>query len=355
MLPATRFRSHGQSAGFDHEIPPVQVHRFILRMSQSSNQPAIAAGRTVDPIVQPPEKCVQHCLHIDSLQPLGKTRENCFSNIRFPVPVRVLQVNNVRRCCHEHAAVIAKYRCRPGKVGREEGALLVNTVAIQVFQQTNPAQVRRFVPAFRVIHHFHHKHSPVFIKTDRHWADDLRLRRDQFKVKSLFDLKRSKCSVRRNRWKPRQVVRTQRRFGGSRREAYQDRAKATGAKHAFHHGWLKSHARLAEGSSILTAFSYCFPIGHCYSPIVVGNKTDVWQGTLALMVLKTLEGSGPMHGYGIARQIEQTSSDLLSVNYGTLYPALIKLEQEGVISSKWGVSDNNRKAKYYELTRAGRR
>ena len=87
----------------------------------------------------------------------------------------------------------------------------------------------------------------------------------------------------------------------------------------------------------------------------MATKTEVWQGTLALMVLKTLERTGPMHGYGIARRIEQTSKNLLSVNYGTLYPALIKLEQEGVISSKWGVSDNNRKARYYELTRAGRR
>jgi transcriptional regulator len=73
------------------------------------------------------------------------------------------------------------------------------------------------------------------------------------------------------------------------------------------------------------------------------------------MVLKTLERVGPMHGYGIARRIEQTSNNLLSVNYGTLYPALIKLEQEGIIASKWGASDNNRKAKYYELTRAGRK
>jgi PadR family transcriptional regulator, regulatory protein PadR len=85
------------------------------------------------------------------------------------------------------------------------------------------------------------------------------------------------------------------------------------------------------------------------------GKTDVWQGTLALMVLKTLEAMGPMHGYGIARRIEQTSGDLLSVNYGTLYPALLKLEQEGYIASEWGVSDNNRKAKFYKLTRAGRR
>jgi PadR family transcriptional regulator PadR len=83
------------------------------------------------------------------------------------------------------------------------------------------------------------------------------------------------------------------------------------------------------------------------------NKADVWQGTLALMVLKTLEALGPLHGYGIARRIEQISGDLLSVNYGTLYPALLKLEQEGYISSEWGVSDNNRKAKYYRLTRAG--
>src|SRR5262245_8755365 len=87
----------------------------------------------------------------------------------------------------------------------------------------------------------------------------------------------------------------------------------------------------------------------------MSDKTDVWQGTLDLMVLKTLERTGPMHGYGIARQIEQTSADLLSVNYGTLYPALLKLEQEGYISSEWGVSDNNRKAKYYQLTRAGRK
>jgi transcriptional regulator len=73
------------------------------------------------------------------------------------------------------------------------------------------------------------------------------------------------------------------------------------------------------------------------------------------MVLKTLEAMGPLHGYGIARRIEQTSGDMLSVNYGTLYPALLKLEQEGYIASEWGVSDNNRKAKYYELTRGGRK
>jgi transcriptional regulator len=73
------------------------------------------------------------------------------------------------------------------------------------------------------------------------------------------------------------------------------------------------------------------------------------------MILKTLETMGPQHGYGIARRIEQTSGDRLSLNYGTLYPALIKLEQEGYIASEWGVSENNRKAKFYRLTRAGRR
>ena len=85
------------------------------------------------------------------------------------------------------------------------------------------------------------------------------------------------------------------------------------------------------------------------------KKLDVLQGTLALMILKTLETMGPLHGYGIARRIEQTSGDLLSVNYGTLYPALLKLEQEGYIASEWGVSDNNRRAKYYRLTQAGRK
>jgi PadR family transcriptional regulator, regulatory protein PadR len=88
---------------------------------------------------------------------------------------------------------------------------------------------------------------------------------------------------------------------------------------------------------------------------LMDKKADVWQGTLALMVLRTLETIGPLHGYGIARRIEQTSGNLLFVNYGTLYPALLKLEQEGYISSEWGVSDNNRKAKYYRLTRAGRK
>lgn len=85
------------------------------------------------------------------------------------------------------------------------------------------------------------------------------------------------------------------------------------------------------------------------------EKADVWQGTLALMVLKTLDTLGPLHGYGIARRIEQTSGDQLEVRYGTLYPSLLKLEQEGFISAEWGISDNNRRAKYYTLTRAGRK
>lgn len=84
-------------------------------------------------------------------------------------------------------------------------------------------------------------------------------------------------------------------------------------------------------------------------------KTEIWQGTLALMILKTLATLGPLHGYGIARRIEQTSGDRLALNYGTLYPSLLKLEQEGWIVSEWGVSENNRKAKYYKLTRAGRK
>jgi transcriptional regulator len=88
---------------------------------------------------------------------------------------------------------------------------------------------------------------------------------------------------------------------------------------------------------------------------VGSKKTDVWLGTLALMILKTLDTLGPQHGYGIARRIEQTSGSQLLVNYGTLYPALLKLEQEGYIASQWGVSDNNRRAKFYRLTRAGRR
>jgi PadR family transcriptional regulator PadR len=85
------------------------------------------------------------------------------------------------------------------------------------------------------------------------------------------------------------------------------------------------------------------------------EKTDVRQGTLALMVLKTLDVLGPLHGYGIARRIEQISGDLLTLNQGTLYPLLLKLEQEGSIASEWGASENNRKARFYRLTRTGRK
>ncbi len=87
----------------------------------------------------------------------------------------------------------------------------------------------------------------------------------------------------------------------------------------------------------------------------MGEKTDILQGTLALMVLRTIEALGPIHGYGIARRIEQISDDLLTLNYGTLYPVLLRMEQEGSITSEWGLSENNRKAKFYQLTSAGRR
>ena len=85
------------------------------------------------------------------------------------------------------------------------------------------------------------------------------------------------------------------------------------------------------------------------------EKRDVLQGTLALMVLKTLDVLGPLHGYAIARRIEQISGDILSVNQGTLYPVLLKLEQEGSVTSEWGASANNRKARFYRLTRGGRK
>lgn len=85
------------------------------------------------------------------------------------------------------------------------------------------------------------------------------------------------------------------------------------------------------------------------------GRADVLQGTLALMVLKTLDVLGPLHGYGIARRIEQISGDLLAVNQGTLYPVLLKLEQEGSIASDWGSSENNRRARFYRLTRSGQK
>jgi transcriptional regulator len=87
----------------------------------------------------------------------------------------------------------------------------------------------------------------------------------------------------------------------------------------------------------------------------VGNKNEVWLGTLSLMVLRTLATMGPQHEYGLAKRIEQISGDRLRVNYGTLYPALLKLEQDGSIRSEWGISDTKRRAKFYKLTAAGRK
>jgi PadR family transcriptional regulator, regulatory protein PadR len=87
----------------------------------------------------------------------------------------------------------------------------------------------------------------------------------------------------------------------------------------------------------------------------VPAKRDVWQGTVAIMVLRTLDVLGPLHGYGIARRIEETSRNRLALNYGTLYPALIKLEQEGFVRGEWRISENNRRARFYTLTAAGRK
>ena len=114
----------------------------------------------------------------------------------------------------------------------------------------------------------------------------------------------------------------------------------------------------------LAGLPVAFPLELWHSPVGKPNdchrrqsrmkqKKDVLQGTLALMVLKTLDVLGPLHGYGIARRIEQISGDLLSVNQGTLYPVMLRLEQEGAITSEWGPSENNRRARFYRLTRAG--
>ena len=88
---------------------------------------------------------------------------------------------------------------------------------------------------------------------------------------------------------------------------------------------------------------------------MAGDKSEILQGTLDLMVLKTLESMGPLHGYGIARRIEQISEDALQINQGTIYASLVRLMQKGWISGAWGTSDNNRKAKFYSITRAGRK
>jgi transcriptional regulator len=107
---------------------------------------------------------------------------------------------------------------------------------------------------------------------------------------------------------------------------------------------------------LLLSQRYCaiFPVGTQHGG-ATKQKADVLQGTLALMVLKTLDVLGPLHGYGIARRIERISGDLLAVNQGTLYPVLLKLEQEGAIASEWGASENNRRARFYRLTREGRK
>jgi PadR family transcriptional regulator PadR len=97
------------------------------------------------------------------------------------------------------------------------------------------------------------------------------------------------------------------------------------------------------------------PVGYLKVELPMKEKPDVLQGTLALMVLKTLDVLGPQHGWGIARRIEQISGDLLAVNQGTLYPLLLKLEHEGSIASEWGASENNRRARFYRLTATGRK
>lgn len=99
---------------------------------------------------------------------------------------------------------------------------------------------------------------------------------------------------------------------------------------------------------------YTIPVGYQVRN-VHEEKAEVLQGTLILLVLRTLETLGPLHGYGIARRIEQISNDLLQLNQGTLYPALLRMEQEGWISAKWGASEKNRKAKFYTITAAGRK
>jgi transcriptional regulator len=120
------------------------------------------------------------------------------------------------------------------------------------------------------------------------------------------------------------------------------------AQKTFHGAHSKGQLPIAFQYEIF----YGYPIRGGW---LMADKADVWQGTLALMVLKTLETLGPLHGYGIARRIEQTSAHHLALNYGTLYPALLKLEQEGYIKGTWGVSDNNRRAKFYQLTRTGKK
>jgi PadR family transcriptional regulator, regulatory protein PadR len=118
---------------------------------------------------------------------------------------------------------------------------------------------------------------------------------------------------------------------------------------------IRAALSLPGGSPVASPEEVCH--SSCWKPKrdSMKQKTDVLQGTLALMVLKTLDVLGSLHGYGIARRIEQISGDLLAVNQGTLYPVLLKLEQEGAIVSEWGASENNRRARFYRLTREGRK
>src|SRR3990172_8060084 len=118
--------------------------------------------------------------------------------------------------------------------------------------------------------------------------------------------------------------------------------------------WCRSDVGVSLPSWNRRPCYYWLPIGTT-SVGTEPDKSAVRQGTLTLMVLKTLATMGPLHGYGLARRIEQTSGHRLALNYGTIYPMLLKLEQEGAIVSEWGVSENNRKAKFYKLSRAGRR
>jgi PadR family transcriptional regulator, regulatory protein PadR len=124
----------------------------------------------------------------------------------------------------------------------------------------------------------------------------------------------------------------------------------------------ESNISAASDTGVPEDLPVAFPKEACHSPIgkqhgggAMKQKTDVLQGTLALMVLKTLDVLGPLHGYGIARRIEQISGDMLAVNQGTLYPVLLRLELEGAIASEWGASENNRRARFYRLTREGRK
>jgi PadR family transcriptional regulator, regulatory protein PadR len=119
---------------------------------------------------------------------------------------------------------------------------------------------------------------------------------------------------------------------------------------------LQSQYRTSAATHLLLSQRKCdiFPVGN-QNGGAMKQKKDVLQGTLALMVLRTLNVLGPLHGYGIARRIEQISGGLLAVNQGTLYPVLLKLEQEGAIASEWGASENNRRARFYRLTRDGRK